>query len=928
MFSCCNLGPTTGEALTITEIPDPHIASYTSYLHGVYTSMSHSHTSQHWTHLPQCEFIQLAMITNESIRRGGPEEEMVRLAQQGNIETIMVHKNPVELDDLFAIEPHPGPLVVLPSPSRLKRVLLIEGAPGGGKSTLALHICHKWAQGASFLARFDVVVLAYLRDQAIQNATALAEILPGHRLETSQTVASRIQHYCGYNVLFIFDGWDEFPSDLQKKSLVSTIINRPDVLSLHQSTVLITSRPVSSGNLFHIANQRVEILGFTRYQIHQYFKKALGGNEPQIQKLVQHLEYHPVIEGYCYIPLHAAILVHIFLTMKGVLPTTLHELFHYLVLCRIVCELETHESVSDSIVANLSSLDDLSSHDRTSHLIDLCKLAYHGVIQNKIVFYQKDLLAFKLPVTLPSMGLLQAVEGLTLFSKSLSYNFLHLSIQELLGAYHISKIDSTQHLEVFKKLFQSSRFQPVLQYYSGFTRLDDPLIQRFISSYSQTLSQKKFEDILPLLHCFFQAQRHSLCKLINHQLREIQLDDRLQHLNPIDFLVVGYFITSLLSTSSSDDPVEVHLKLSEVDDHSLKLLLSELSKYSVEAPLTAGTSLGCLKIEMRQLNFSPNRPKLLLVASHLRQSPAISELSVCMHYGNRIDEDSLLHLAEALQINSSLTKLKLKNMELLYTQESGPALIKMLQRNKSLTHLFLSKIQTYPHNHLKTFPQFIFEGLQNNDTLVYLDISQSMVVSPDGFKALHEMLTVNKTLKYLNLSRSSTPFSDSGAHCIFKGLQQNKTLVYLNVHCTGITVKMPETAQALTKMLQVNKSLKHLDMSVNPLALSAWDSDYYWLLSLKNNDTLEHLNLSNTGITDKGATHIAHALVYNTALQKLNISCNAVKDVGFACIVETLKLSTLKHLNIRCNSVYKNNCILTVNEVRLRKALHPIEFFY
>ena len=53
--------------------------------------MSQSHTSQHWSHLQRCEFVQLALIGNEwELRRGDREEEMVRLAQQGRIETIKV----------------------------------------------------------------------------------------------------------------------------------------------------------------------------------------------------------------------------------------------------------------------------------------------------------------------------------------------------------------------------------------------------------------------------------------------------------------------------------------------------------------------------------------------------------------------------------------------------------------------------------------------------------------------------------------------------------------------------------------------------------------------------------------------------------------------------------------------------------------------
>ena len=76
-------------------------------------------------------------------------------------------------------------------------------------------------------------------------------------------------------------------------------------------------------------------------------------------------------------------------------------------------------------------------------------------------------------INLPSLGLLQATEGLALCSKSLSYNFLHLSVQELLAAYHISQMDSSEQIRVFKKLFGSPRFQAVLQYYCGFTKLDN-----------------------------------------------------------------------------------------------------------------------------------------------------------------------------------------------------------------------------------------------------------------------------------------------------------------------------------------------------------------------------------------------------------------------------------------------------------------------
>ena len=630
-------------------------------------SMSHSHTSQHWTHLPRCEFIQLAMIGAQELRRGGPEEEMIRLAQQGKIETILNHKEKIELNQLFKdcgnypVSPPPHLLLLertsqdpyglcldLRIPSFLQpiantRTILIEGAPGGGKSTIALHICHQWAQGASWLAKFDVVVLAYLRDEAVQNANTLADILPAKESPLSQIIVPQLQ--CS-NVLFIFDGWDEFPHHLMNNSLVSTIIHQPHKLSLHRSTVLITSRPVSSGNLLHIADRRIEILGFTQHQIREYIHKALDGNSTLIQKLVQHLEDHPVIEGYCYIPLHSAILVHIFLTMKGALPTTRHELFCYLVLCCIVREQATHEP--DKTLPEISSLDDLPD-DLKSKLSNLCVLAYNGVMQDKIVFYMKDLQSSHVPINLSSLGLLQAVEGLTLYSKSLSYNFLHLSVQELLTAYNISLMGSSEQVKVFKVLFNSSRFEAVLQYYSGFTKLNNPDIQEFISTYQK--GKHLLKDILPLLHCLYEAQQPSLCQLVDPRFELFIFD--CGSLTPVDHLAVGYFIASILSTTTSRMPrVSLSYKINK-DQHGLKLLLRELSKYPVGGVHISGVV--SRKVDLCLSGISEQGAEH--IASYLKQfSAIISDLTM-----TNCDEDGVLHIVEALQTNSSLTELHLLN---------------------------------------------------------------------------------------------------------------------------------------------------------------------------------------------------------------------------------------------------------------------------
>ena len=845
-----------------------------------------------------CQYTRFTLafswIREKEVRRGGPKEERVRLVQQGKIETLLSRNEKIALNHLFELSkncdtilpPSPPPSPSSPQPETSRQVgleqsllsllrpdprtILIEGPPGGGKSTLALHICHQWAQGASWLERFDVVILAYLRDEAVQNASTLAEILPAY-ISQLQGVISQIQASYGSRVLFIFDGWDEFPHHLMNNSLVSTIIRQPHKLFLHLSTVLITTRPVSSGNLLHIADRLVEILGFTQHQIREYIGKALDGNSILIQKLVQHLEEHPIIEGYCYVPLHAAILVHIFLTMQGALPTTLHELFCSLVLCCIIREQATHEP--DTSLPEMSSLEDLPD-DFKAKLSKLNILAYEGVMQNKIIFYAKDLRSSShLPTDLPSLGLLQAIEGLTLYSKSLSYNFLHLSVQELLAAYHISQMNSSEQVKVFEKLLGSSRFQAVLQYYSGFTKLDNPEIRKIISSYQN--SKSTLVDLLPLLHCFFEAQQPSLCQLVDsrfvpYALNHSLLDSEPLHvyptsnaghvfnsrtLAPADFLVIGYFINSLLITAMPA-PILCLSMHHGVDDHELKLLLSNLVQDSACS--------GNLVLELYSPSITGQGAER--IASHLKQfSSFISKLT--LKDGNiQSDEDGLLNIAKALQTNSSLTKLCLINVKLEYTNQNGYALTKMLE--------------------------------------------------------------VNKSLKYLNLQGNRT-FSDFGACCIFKGLQCNTTLVYLNLNYTGVRATHPDTARSLTKMIEVNKSLTHLLIAKDDNRTAGNQIVFCVSRGLfKNNSTsaLTHLYLRGNPITTNDAECIARILMSNHSLQTLDIAYSGTwLENRLSCIVSSLWFNTsLKTLYISTNRDEEES-FDNFNQTRQRNGLTPID---
>ena len=132
------------------------------------------------------------------------------------------------------------------------------------------------------------------------------------------------------------------------------------------------------------------------------------------------------------------------------------------------------------------------------------------------------------------------------------------------------------------------------------------------------------------------------------------------------------------------------------------------------------------------------------------------------------------------------------------------------------------------------------------------------------------MLQVNNTLTHLDVSDN---LKFQNASCVFRGLQNNTTLVYLNLSDIALEIKKDTSlAKALTAMLQENKHLKHLDLSYNPL----YDEGVYCLCEgLQHNTTLVYLNLRYTRLTDKGAEYIAQACNSNCSLQlNLGVSKN------------------------------------------------------
>ena len=310
---------------------DPCVNQFVTDLRQVYRTAQ----PPTWDPLPQCQHVKLAMIKEKGKRCGSDKTTIAESRVEGDVDKMLTTKVPVDSDRIFDAGTFDDE----------RQVILVEGVGGMGKTSLAYQYAKKWAEGK--LSTFDAVALVRLRDLNEHDVNEVDHILP-HLLflasgnSTSKEMARLIVDK--QKILLILDGWDESPASIRKPSFVKDLLRSVS----SQTRILITSRPDFSLDLHGLAN-RVEILGFTKSDIHDYFENALKSHLPNgevksaCDKLSSHFHRYPVIESCCYVPLNAAILAYIYLNRDQTLPITRCELFQELVLCCILRELETRQ---------------------------------------------------------------------------------------------------------------------------------------------------------------------------------------------------------------------------------------------------------------------------------------------------------------------------------------------------------------------------------------------------------------------------------------------------------------------------------------------------------------------------------------------------------------------------------------------------------
>ena len=686
---------------------------YNDFIKKYYLQIHTSVALKTWLPSPTETIIKLAIIKKERIQRGKINDEIIKKAIRGQVDDILTRNSPIELEDIFS------------NIKGKRKVVLIDGAPGSGKTTLTVYICQKWSRGEMF-QDFSIVILVQLRDPAVQNAKSIADLLPcpSSGDVSVRSVAEEImstKHY-GKGILWILDGWDELPSNLRefKESPLRDIIVPSPETALFESSVIVTSRSIASSSLSELVSSRVEILGFTREEQRQYFTECLSGDSNAVDTLIEQLSENPAIEGSCYLPFNASIIVHLYLSNHTrSLPTTVYGLSCSLIqhcLSRYLREKlgKTNEQ------AQIESLNNLPQELQDPFNV-LCKVAFIFTTKNKITFTQDEMQAIENSAFACDLGLLQVKSSMVPAGRTKFYHFVHLSIQELLTALYISHMPVRKQISTFKSLLGESQFR-VLQFYVAITRLQNSmpffgklpkwlvpekvtvsmidLFRKIIKERNAVQHGEPKPVLVSLLHCLYEAQDISLCQFVAKQLDHV-LDLQNTSLTPVDCIVIGYFLASVSSTADIT-VFRVDLSNCSLRDAGTKNLMQSICKNADSESHSTAKSYLDIMLHGNDIH-KESAPYIVRV---LNLTSGLSLGSWRFDSGNPIDDSGLQIIFDGLKQNKTLRYLDISKCNM--TDAGVASLASALSNNNTLQELAIrgnTKITKEDSNLIDLFPQ-------------------------------------------------------------------------------------------------------------------------------------------------------------------------------------------------------------------------------
>ena len=236
------------------------------------------------------QFIPLVMEKKQGIREEDKwKKRPVMDTLHGLVDDIAKKKSKLDMGDIFKYG------------KKARKLVLVEGAPGIGKTMLAMKLCQSWAEG-KLLDEYDVVLLVELR--RFEGATKLTlEDLINVYLEGNlgKQVAEHFMQTMGEKLLIILDGWDKLPSTLCDEFSLFFGLIRGD--KLPNASIMVTCRPLEKSPLYDYMDEcSIKILGFCKEQQKEYIQKNTPSHE-LAEEILSHIEAFPEVQNLAHVPL-------------------------------------------------------------------------------------------------------------------------------------------------------------------------------------------------------------------------------------------------------------------------------------------------------------------------------------------------------------------------------------------------------------------------------------------------------------------------------------------------------------------------------------------------------------------------------------------------------------------------------------------------
>lgn len=616
-------------------------------------------------------------------------------------------------------------------------LILIEGAPGIGKTILLHEIAYQWGNKI-LLQSYKLVLLVRLRDPIIQQMSTIHGLL--QLFCKGDIKAAEIAGECndylfdnsGKDLIFLFDGYDEFPAALQESSLIASIINRE---VLPDCGLIVSSRPHASVNLREEASVRVEILGFTEEEREHYIQQALKGQPQSIKELIDYLDQHWTISSLCFVPFNMVVLIFIY--KQGVLPKNSIELYNYFVcltVCRHLAKLNHAASLNNTIT-------DIQNLPEPCNKIvkQLSKLSLETLNDNRLIFTLTDIEAtcpdiVTNPEAINGFGLLQTVEHLGLTGTVKTFNFVHFSIQEFLAAHYVAHLSSEKELLVLKEYFWSPLHFNMFAIYVALTKGQHLPFKEFLSGGNEkiVIADQFLSDqlkCLRLFRCFYEAGDEKMCKAIEaaetfnyRRGRRVELSDtRFSH-SELECVTLFLTCTSCKEWGEGlnfyrcyiqDQGIRIlHRRLKNSGIIITKLWLDSNGLTSSSSSLISDIVVSC---KIKVLWIDGNKVVGEDDGFHTMFSDPTSALEMLHMADAKLSTSGAVKLFSALAIGNKLKVLWITSNEI--SDGAAQVISETLKHNTSLITL---KMGGNPFT--EAAAQLIVSGLQYNNTLKELSL--------------------------------------------------------------------------------------------------------------------------------------------------------------------------------------------------------------